>query len=143
MSYSTFQSIYLKHKWVIYVDRGSQKTWLNVTSGIITFYNTVILVRSFIKFWNRNFLFIEKVQDFLWFNFVPSFSEGQNIIQYNYSMNQKTETTVSIRKLKLQWEPENWNYSENQKTETTVWTRKLKLQRESENWNHSENQKTG
>ena len=33
--------------------------------GKITIYNTVILVHSFIKFLDRNFLFIEKVQAFL------------------------------------------------------------------------------
>ena len=31
----------------------------------ITIYNSVILVRSVIKFLDRNFLFIEKVQAFL------------------------------------------------------------------------------
>ncbi len=39
---------------------------------IITFYNTIILVRNVTKFLGGNFLFFEKVQDFL--DFVPSFS---------------------------------------------------------------------
>ena len=34
----------------------------------ITIYNTVILIRSVIKFLDRNFLFIEKVQAFLDYN---------------------------------------------------------------------------
>ena len=40
-----------------------------------TIYNTVILVRSVIKFLDRNFLFIEKVKPFRF-----KFSEGQNMI---------------------------------------------------------------
>ena len=105
MSYSTFQSIYLKHKWVIYEDRGSQKTWLNVTSGIITMCNTVIFICSqFYKVLGPKFSLYREGSSLFKFNFVPSFSEGQNIIQYNYSINQKTETTMRTRKLKLQWE---------------------------------------
>ena len=38
---------------------------LDFSSKIITIYNTVILVRSVIRFLNRHFLFIEKVQAFL------------------------------------------------------------------------------
>ena len=35
--------------------------------AVITNYNTIILVRSVIKFLDRNFLFFEKVQVFLYF----------------------------------------------------------------------------
>ena len=37
----------------------------NILGPVLTIYNTFILVRSVIKFLNRNFLFIEKVQAFL------------------------------------------------------------------------------
>ena len=81
MSYSTFQSIYLKHKWVIYVDRGSQKTWLNVTSGIITMCNTVIFICSqFYKVLGQKFSLYREGSSLFKFNFVPSFCEEQNII---------------------------------------------------------------
>ena len=44
------------------------EAWFKINSNslfIITIFNTVILVRSVIKFLDRNFLFIEKVQVFL------------------------------------------------------------------------------
>ena len=37
----------------------------HVSKNIITLFNTVILVRIFIKFLDSHFLFIEKVQAFL------------------------------------------------------------------------------
>ena len=37
------------------------KTWLRYILQFIITYNTVILVHSVIKFFDRNFLFIEKV----------------------------------------------------------------------------------
>jgi len=66
--------------------------------------NTVIFICSqFYKVLGQKFSLYREGSSLFKFNFVPSFSEGQNIIQYNYSINQKTETTVRTRKLKLQY----------------------------------------